>query len=626
MNRVLLISMPFASTKWPSIGISLLKPQLRKEGIPCDIKYLNITFAGMATLELYEDISIFPRNLIGERLFAEQFFDGKLSGEAEYHRFLQETYKDAGYTAGSIRDIMRLRHVVGPFLDRCMTDVSWERYDIVGFTSMFEQNLASISLARRIKERYPEKIVIFGGANCELDMGLELHRQFHFIDYVCSGEADYTLPMLVKRISERKSVADIPAIVHREAGKSILTPGHLIVENLDELPFPDYDDYFTQLADAGFSDAGCSDIHMESSRGCWWGAKSQCSFCGLNGHSIGFRSKSTDRILAELEHICERYVKPHNLSIISMVDNILGMKHFKEFIPALAKKQLPAKLFYEVKSNLNREQVKMLADASVAWVQPGIESLSCHVLKLMAKGVTPLQNIQLLKYCRQFGVYPTWNIIYRSPGEREEDYQQMIDLIASIPHLIPPEAVIPLCLQRFSPYFNDPDQYGITNIRPEKAYRFVYPFSDTVLNNMAYFFEYDYHKDVAPPDRLRELSAAVEQWRASYANSESLYAVATSPDSLVIEDWRSVAIHQQLLLETSHKVIYDYCDRVRTFSTIFAHVKETYCDYTIRPREILDFLEEMVALKLMATDGDSYLSLAIPVEQERPTLRQAAAM
>lgn len=624
MKRVLLVSMPFASTKWPSIGISLLKPRLREAGIPCDIRYLNITFASMAGLELYEDISLFPRNLIGERLFAADYFGSRLPGELEYHRFLQGACQGAGYTPDNLREIMRLRQLVAPFLDRCMTNLPWEQYDVVGFTSMFEQNMASLSLARRIKERYPEKTIIFGGANCEGVMGLELHRQFPFIDYVCSSESDHTLPMLINRISRGESVAEIPAIVHRETGSSVLTSGHWIVENLDELPFPDYDDYFTQLAEAGLSDVGCSDIHMESSRGCWWGAKSQCSFCGLNGHSIGYRSKSAERILAEIDHISERYVKPHNLALISMVDNILGMKHFQELIPALAKKELPAKLFYEVKANLNREQVKMLADAGVAWVQPGIESLSSHVLKLMAKGVTPLQNLQLLKHCRQFGVYPTWNIIYKSPGEMEEDYRQMTELISSIPHLTPPEAVIPLCLQRFSPYFNHPDQYGITNIRPEKAYRFVYPFSESVLRNLAYFFEFDYTRDAAPPERIKELSSAVDQWRACYANSESLYAVAINPDCLVIEDWRSVAVHQQLLLEASHKNIYEYCDSVRSFSAIYAHIRKKYSDYPVKPRDILDFLEEMVALKLMANDGDSYLSLAIPVDHSGAVFRQAA--
>ena len=42
---------------------------------------------------------------------------------------------------------------------------------------------------------------------------------------------------------------------------------------------------------------------FETSRGCWWGAKSHCTFCGLNGETMAFRSKSPRRALDELEQL-----------------------------------------------------------------------------------------------------------------------------------------------------------------------------------------------------------------------------------------------------------------------------------------------------------------------------------
>ena len=51
-------------------------------------------------------------------------------------------------------------------------------------------------------------------------------------------------------------------------------------------------------------------------------------------------------------------------------------------------------------------------------IQPGIESLSDHVLKLMRKGTTALQNIQLLKWCREYGVQPEWNLLSASRASR----------------------------------------------------------------------------------------------------------------------------------------------------------------------------------------------------------------
>lgn len=613
MSKVLLVTMPFSSTKWPAIGISLLKPALEREGIACDIRYFNLDLANMIGLETYEEIAIYPKYFFGERLFARDYFAGELPDDREYMNYLERVYAGHGGDSEGLEGLFAVGEFIGPFLEHCLAAVPWEEYAVVGFTTMFEQNLASLSLARRIKERDPSKIIVFGGANCEGEMGLELHRRFSEIDYVCSGEADRTFPQLVRRLLAGEPVRDIPGIVYREGEQSLPSGANPGIGCLDELPFPDYDDYFQQLQQTFASTAPCYEVHMESSRGCWWGAKNQCTFCGLNKHSIGFRSKGTERILTELSHLGERYARPHDLRLVSMVDNILGMGFFKDLLPELAHRRLPFRLFYEVKANLNKRQIQMLKQAGIDWVQPGIESLNSHVLQLMGKGVSALHNVQFLKHCKEYGVYPTWNIIYGLPGEAREDYRQMLELIAKLTHLVPPEGFIPLCMQKFSPYFNEPHKYGVENIRPEESYRFLYPFAEEVREKLAYCFEYDLKSEVQPPpEGARQLSRAVEHWRACYGRNEDLRMISTAEHTLLIEDGRSDARVACMELETSHRDIYAQCDSIRSFAAICRHVKTGYPHHPVRERDIRDFLEEMVDLNLMARENDNYLSLAIP--------------
>ena len=66
----------------------------------------------------------------------------------------------------------------------------------------------------------PEKIIVFGGGNCEGVMGLELHRSFDWIDYICSGESDHSFPELLKRIAAKKPLQGIPGLIYRENGTS----------------------------------------------------------------------------------------------------------------------------------------------------------------------------------------------------------------------------------------------------------------------------------------------------------------------------------------------------------------------------------------------------------------------
>jgi ribosomal peptide maturation radical SAM protein 1 len=423
----------------------------------------------------------------------------------------------------------------------------------------------------------------------------------------------------VKSILNKQSIKDIPAIIYHNNGESVMTQGNQIVENLDALPYPDYDDYFDQLKQIPFASSTCSELLMETSRGCWWGERSQCRFCGLNGGSISFRSKSENRVINELQYLIEKYAKKYNVTRIAMVDNILDMKYFKKLLPELKDRCLPVQLIYEVKANLSKEQVQILYEAGIHLIGPGIESLNTHILKLMAKGVSVLQNIQLLKNCEQFGIFPRWNILTGFPGENIEDYRQMTNLIYKITHLPSPFVNTRFELERFSPYFANPEKYGIVNVRPEGAYQFIYPFENSSIFNLAYFFQFDYRDDVRPPNYEKELAEAVYYWKECYATNESLYSIITSPSALLIEDGRSNAVIPQIVLESAQKDIYEYCDNIRSFSSVFSYIRNEYSDYPIRARDIKDFLDEMVALNFMVSENDKYLSLAVPVEEKFST-------
>ena len=75
------------------------------------------------------------------------------------------------------------------------------------------------------------------------------------------------------------------------------------VRDLDRLPYPEFGDYFQRLGHSPLSNQIDPLLLFESARGCWWGAKTQCTFCGLNGGSIGFRSKSALRVIDELRYL-----------------------------------------------------------------------------------------------------------------------------------------------------------------------------------------------------------------------------------------------------------------------------------------------------------------------------------
>src|SRR6185503_18492197 len=470
--NVAFVNAPFSSIR-PAIGVSLLKAHLQPMGVESEVLYLNMAFAQRLGLSDYRYLAEFapPPSLIGDWIFSRTMFGRRREAEAEYLAMYSSRFGRLPDRDSKIALLGRAQALAERFVDEWVDTIDWRRYDVVGFTTTFTQNVASLALARRLKQRFSHLHTVFGGANCEAEMGLQLHQAFQFVDFVCSGEADVSFPRLIGALKSGARVTDIPGVIARADGESrysSLTPER--VKDLDSLPHPDYDDYFRQLAQCFPALVGRASVLMESSRGCWWGAKHHCTFCGLNGTSMAFRSKSPGRVLDELAALRERY----GASYVEMVDNILDMRYFREVLPQLRQTRLKVALFYETKANLTRAQVESLRDAGVSNIQPGIESFSTQVLGIMRKGTTGIQNVQLLKWCREFGVKPYWNLLYGFPGENPAEYEAMADTIESIRHFDPPHGVGGVRLDRFSPNYFDAVKLGLCNVRPDRSYACIY--------------------------------------------------------------------------------------------------------------------------------------------------------
>src|SRR5262245_56756721 len=532
MSDVLFVSMPFGPVFTPSIGLSLLQAELARAGMSSEIEYFSIRFAERLGRRLYVAISqsdgVPIVNLAGEWIFSAALTDrAGCDGNGYVEDVMGPRSKWGRRHRGSRswRDtrnrIVRARALVAPFLDWCVERVAAASPRIVGLTSSFQQHAASLALARRLKGALPGVQIVMGGANCEGVMGAETIRQFQFVDAVVSGEADVIIADLVERLLDGRSVDDVPGVRTRasierdfEAGRFAAAP---MVRDMDALPYPDYRDYMRQFEASRLARHWRPTMLFESSRGCWWGEKAHCTFCGLNGSTMTYRSKRPERVLAELRHLALTYPRCD----VQVVDNILEMSYFGNLLPELARTRLKLELFYETKANLNKEQVRMLRDAGISQIQPGIESFSDPVLALMRKGVSWLQNVQLLKWCKQFGVQPYWNFLWGFPGEPPGEYARMARLVPALVHLPAPVGGAIVRLDRFSPNFNEAERLGFARVRPVEPYAHIFAgLPDEAVANLAYYFDFDYADGRDAGRYIRPLQRAVRRWRRVHRRSE----------------------------------------------------------------------------------------------------------
>lgn len=614
--KVALVTMPFSFINRPSLGISLLRAALLRQEVDCDIFYLQLPFATQIGVDLYYRIAQFaPRTLLGEWLFAHLLFDDLLPDAQVYVEDILFHYRNELHL-DLLAQLPHLRDKTGPYIEACLESVPWDQYAVIGFSTTFAQNLSSLALAKQIKNAWPETNIVFGGANCEGEMGAELHRQFPFIDYVCSGESDRLFPDLVQRLEAERNIEDLPGLIYRRDGHTIAngTQAPPVLE-LDSLPFPDFDDYFAQLEHSSL-ELGPSDLRLmlETSRGCWWGAKSQCAFCGLNSDTMVYRSKSDARVLEEFTYLARRHP---TIQTVDVVDKILDMHFFQNVIPGLIERNLGLNIFYFVKANLNKEQLRMLKQAGIQRIQPGIESLDSQILRLVGKGCNTIQNIQLLKWASELGLEVIWNFISGFPGEDAEAYQRQAQIIPSLIHLPPPTGPADrVRLDRFSPFFTRPEANGMVNIRPAAVYSYIYPFSADSLGRLAYYFDFDYADGVQPETYTNPMHEAVKQWH-NPMNSGSLLSLS-SDGRLTLFDTRPTASQREIVLKGVEKAIYEFCDQGQTLASILRFLQGQGDAYgsLLDSTGLHSVLDWLVDKRVMVLADDHYLSLAIPIDDQ----------
>jgi len=533
---------PYGPPNLANLGLAILSAGLKQQGFPCRTFYWNYRFTdalpyhsveqkrNVYTLLTQRDF--FPWN---EWLFMRSVCSEELRDrDAEVlHRLAQLDLRLADQTSPIPPShlILYLCNSVGALLKEMADELAG--FNVVGISTTFFQNGATLALANHIKARWPDKVIVLGGANCDGEMGRALIERFPFVDYVFSGEVDHVFPEFIRRIDEGLAVDALAGIhFHDGSGNTTSGPPPRPIDDMNGLPIPDFDDFVAERKRFGLYRDGELCLPLESSRGCWWGAKHHCVFCGLNANGMAYRQKDHERFEREVESIVDRY----GARYLFMADNILSAKYYRDFVYWAGERSIDVDFFYEIKANVNRQHVADLADASITMVQPGIESFSTSILRLMRKGVKGIQNVAFLKYAGEYGIFPAYNILAGFPGENPYEYEWMARELPKLVHLMPPNGVINVEFHRFSPFHNDPDGFGI-RLRPHEYYSFIFPFEEEMSSRLAYFFELEGR---APHDLsyLAQVKDLVREWIQRYHADGCTLTWRRDHGGIIIKDRR----------------------------------------------------------------------------------------
>lgn len=623
MYKISLINMPFAGLQMPSLALTQLKSVIDaefKDQVSVDICYLNHDFAHYLEIQLSQSLALSSEANnagVGDWFFRQAAFPELPDNrDAYFQRFFPMRTPQI---EGMKQLVLHKREGLDVFLEGLIDKHHLDEADIVGFTSMFSQNIASFALTRKLKDRNPKIITVIGGANCEAPMGQEIAKNFKPMDFVFSGPGLKSFPEFVRHClnQEIEKCHSIRGVFsRRNCGLSMLTPLTAVGEELDiEVPIKlDYSE-FLETHWKHFAHTEIKPILLfETSRGCWWGEKAHCTFCGLNGQSMNYRAMSPENALEQFDQL---FSYSQSVDRYESVDNIMPKVYMQEVFLKL-KPPPNVSLFYEVKADLSEEDVRILSSAHVRSVQPGIEALNTSTLKLMKKGTSSFQNLRLLKNCIAYDVHPAWNLLIGFPGEHEEVYKKYLTDIPLLTHFTPPTGVYPVRFDRYSPYFVKAKEYGL-DLQPVDYYELIYPFGKESLANLAYYFTDrnfggEYIKWATK--WIGDLQVKVAQWQATWRQNQN-----SQPMLFFMDNGHSTFVHDS---RTGKAVEYDIGDVGRQILEYLNDKPKDLTDLAAKLGHIEGFdpAREVAALQakgLVFQEGERYLNLVLAKEPPKMT-------
>ncbi|GAQ51348.1 RiPP maturation radical SAM C-methyltransferase [Streptomyces acidiscabies] len=629
--RVLLVNMPWAPIDLPSLALGILKRSV-DEHVPggrAEIMHANIDFVDWVTertdfsLGDYGYYSLASYFLgCGDWVFSSALYDDPQWRVAEFTEAMHNRL------SGERMAMTRELHTAAPeFVQNIAERVVALEPDVVGFTSTFQQNTAALAAARYVKRLDPRIVTVMGGANCDGKQGEAVHRNFPFVDHVVRGEGEASFPALLRALDGDGDLAAVPGLCRRD------TDGGSTTNAMSTVPLPpaailspDYTGYFERLSASAARSWVEPKLVVEGARGCWWGEKHHCTFCGLNGSFMQFRSKDPSAFLDEIVELARR----HRILDMYVVDNILDMGYISSLLPRIIESGLDLRMHYEIKSNMRRGQLQTLADAGLIYVQPGIESLSSRVLGLMDKGVTGCQNVRMMRDGAAVGLSVVWNYLHGFPGEAAEDYDDVTVQLPALEHLQPPvDESARIAIERFSPYFNNPS-LGFSDLRPAEPYHLTYELPEAEMFDLAYVF-------AVPPRGVDEavvgrLNAAIRQWKQSYPGSR-LTSCDLGDRIVLVSTRRAFAWHVRELTEPVEVALFRLLDQPHSVAAAVRKLRTEHGD-AAGDRELGEILRRWRELGLTFENGGHVVQVAVPAVNEellrmhplrRPTVQEPVA-
>ncbi|MBT8371853.1 MAG: RiPP maturation radical SAM C-methyltransferase, partial [Deltaproteobacteria bacterium] len=468
-NKIALVSTPWPLYSRPSIQLGTLKAYLQSSypALQIDAHHVYLKLADSIGYRRYHEIS--QRTWLAETIYAALLFPERF--EVIERLFIREVGSKSNLKDTGLKRLTAMtKKATQAFIRSC----DWGNYLLAGFSVSLCQLTSALYFIKRIKQKFPELIIVIGGSTLSGSTTRSFFEIFSEVDAVINGEGELPFSQLIgclRKSPRLTDVAPINGIIVPKAAQSYHHKANFNqMKELSSLPAPDYDDYFNLLKSFKSHNRFFPTLPVETSRGCWWqrtlasskahpktaNRSTGCAFCNLNLQWTGYRAKDPPQVVNEIDQLTAKY---RTLSV-AIADNVLPRKTSKKIFEKLETLKKDLRLFSEIRATTSYQELKAMGQSGLQEVQIGIEALSGSLLKKLHKGTTAIQNLEIMRNCETLGIINISNLILNFPGSDKQDVAETLDGIKfAIPYR--PLKAVGFWLGYGSPVWRNPKAYGI---------------------------------------------------------------------------------------------------------------------------------------------------------------------
>jgi radical SAM superfamily enzyme YgiQ (UPF0313 family) len=301
-------------------------------------------------------------------------------------------------------------------------------YRYIGFTSMAgPQSKQAIPFAKKIKQEFPDTIMIWGGYFPSNHYKTVLESGY--VDFVINGPGDHAFPQLIDALENNKPYELIKNLIYRSGDNIIKNAKQDLIEQdmLPPLPYDKLDElYSIDKFYLGKTYLGSRTLAYHSSIGCPF----TCSFCAVVPiYEARWKGKSAQLVYQDVKYVKEKW----GANAIEFHDNnfFVSEKRAVEF----SKLVLPEKMNWwgmariDTMDKFKDESIALIREAGCKMIFFGAESGNDAILKQMDKGGTQSgeQIIRFAERLKKFDIIPEYSFVLGTPGASPEKVMEQID-------------------------------------------------------------------------------------------------------------------------------------------------------------------------------------------------------